>query len=48
MKKLITAIIFIFCTTYLSAVELSKPTRALNGTNITYNYTSDRSYNVNC
>lgn len=32
--------------TPLSATELSPPTSALNSTNITYNYTSGRSYNV--
>jgi hypothetical protein len=30
----------------LSASELTLPTESLNGTNITYDYTSGRSYNV--
>jgi phenolic acid decarboxylase len=30
----------------LIASDLAEPTRQLNGTNITYNYTSGRSYNV--
>ncbi len=46
MKKLITVFIIVLYSTYLSAAELSKATRVLNGTNITYNYTSGRSYNV--
>ena len=38
-------VIFLFTAT-LEAAELSLPTRDLNSTNITYNYTSGRSYNV--
>lgn len=46
MKLLITMLVIIVSTTALEASELSLPTRKLNGTNITYNYTSGRSYNV--
>lgn len=46
MKPLIILwVIFLFTAT-LEASELSWPTRDLNSTNITYNYTSGRSYNV--
>lgn len=31
---------------WADAAELASPSRELNGTNITYNYTSGRSYNV--
>lgn len=46
MKLLITMLVIFVFTTALEASELSSPTRELNGTNITYNYTSGRSYNV--
>ena len=46
MKTLISMLVIILFTTVLQASELSLPTRNLNGTNITYNYTSGRSYNV--
>ena len=36
----------IIFTTVLEASEISLPTRKLNGTNITYEYTSGRSYDV--
>lgn len=49
-KSLLTILIVITFTlmhiTSLSAAELSPPTSALNNTDITYNYTSGRSYNV--
>jgi len=46
MKIIITILACILFTTALHASELSLPTRNLNGTDITYNYTSGRSYNV--
>jgi len=46
MKTLITMLVIFVFTTAIEASEISLPTRKLNGTNITYNYTSGRSYNV--
>ena len=46
MKIIISILACILFTTALHASELSLPTRDLNGTDITYNYTSGRSYNV--
>ena len=46
MKIIISILVCILFTTALHASELSLPTRNLNGTDITYNYTSGRSYNV--
>jgi phenolic acid decarboxylase len=46
MKLLITMLVISIYTTVLNASELSLPTQKLNGTDITYNYTSGRSYNV--
>ena len=46
MKILISIFLSILFTTALHASDLSLPTRNLNGTDITYNYTSGRSYNV--
>lgn len=46
MKSLITLLTLAFFIATLQASELVSPTRQLNGTNITYNYTSGRSYNV--
>jgi len=46
MKSLISILIIFIFTAVTEASELSLPTRQLNGTNITYNYTSGRSYNV--
>lgn len=45
MKIIILILTSIF-TTVLHASELSLPTQNLNGTDITYDYTSGRSYNV--
>jgi len=44
-KVLLLLSLFIFFT-QIQAAELSPLTRSLNGTDITYNYTSGRSYNV--
>ena len=45
--KLFVKILMVFIfTSGLEASELSLPSRALNNTDITYNYTSGRSYNV--
>jgi hypothetical protein len=44
MKTL--AILLMLFFTAPHAAELSKPTRELNGIDMTYNYTSGRSYNV--
>lgn len=46
MKIIISIIASILFTTALHASELSLPTLNLNGTDITYSYTSGRSYNV--
>ena len=46
MKSLITLLAVILFSSSLFAAELSSPTLKLNGTNITYNYTSGRSYIV--
>jgi len=46
MKSLITILVMLVFTAATEASEPSLPTRELNGTNITYNYTSGRSYNV--
>lgn len=46
MKSLLVLICTFIASTQLSAAELSVPTRDLNNTNISYNYTSGRSYNV--
>ncbi len=46
MKILLITLIITFFTTSVQASGLSLLTRKLNGTNITYNYTSGRSYNV--
>ena len=44
--KLFFTIFIVFFTTALEASELSLTSRELNSTNITYNYTSGRSYKV--
>ncbi len=44
--KLLFAICGLFFAVLSGASELSLPTRDLNSTNITYHYTSGRSYNV--
>ncbi|MEH6502818.1 MAG: hypothetical protein V7682_02830 [Cycloclasticus sp.] len=46
MKLFFTLFVVFIFTTALEASELSLPSRELNSTNITYNYTSGRSYNV--
>jgi len=46
MKTLISIFLSFVLTTAVQAAELSLPTRDLNGTDITYDYTSGRSYNV--
>jgi hypothetical protein len=46
MKLLITLCIALLLSATLAASELSLPTRELDGTDITYDYTSGRSYNV--
>ena len=46
MKSIVGLILIIAFTTTLNAAELSSLTRALNGTSISYDYTSGRSYNV--
>lgn len=45
MKRLIFILLLGF-TSFTQARELAPETHALDGTNITYNYTSGRSYNV--
>lgn len=45
MKKIIFILLFFHINT-LFADELVEPTLKMNGLNITYNYTSGRSYNV--
>ena len=46
MKTFITLAVVFFISLQLNAAELTSPTRKLNGIDITYNYTSGRSYNV--
>lgn len=46
MKRYILIVILGIFTTMLEAAELSPLTRELNGTDITYEYTNGRSYNV--
>ena len=46
MKTFFLVLVITFFAVFVQAEELSLPTRELNGTNITYNYTSGRSYNV--
>ena len=47
MRYIISLFLFLFFTTSSAlAKELAALTRDLNGTNITYHYTSGRSYNV--
>jgi len=46
MKTLISILLSFMLTTAAQAAELSLPTRDLNGTDITYDYTSGKSYNV--
>jgi len=46
MKTVISLFVFFILMATSTAAELQSPTRKLNGTNITYNYTSGRSYNV--
>lgn len=46
MKSLIIALVFFAFDSVVEASELSLLTQELNSTNITYNYTSGRSYNV--
>jgi len=46
MKLFIAACFGLLFVSAAPAAELSEPTRALNGTNITYAYTSGRSYHV--
>ncbi len=44
--KVLSLIFIIFFMTLVQAQELVEPTQKLNGTEITYNYTSGRSYHV--
>ena len=46
MKSFLTLMCAFIASTQLTAAELSAPTRDLNNTDISYNYTSGRSYNV--
>lgn len=46
MKPIVALLLCFFIATPLQAAEPSAPTRALNGTDITYEYDSGRSYNV--
>jgi phenolic acid decarboxylase len=46
MRILLSVLLLTFITVNVGAAELSLPTQGLNGTNISYNYTSGRSYNV--
>ncbi len=46
MKSILFMMCFIFSSSVVNAAELAPLTRKLNGSNITYNYTSGRSYNV--
>jgi len=46
MKTVISLFVLFTLMATSTAAELQPPTRKLNGTNITYNYTSGRSYNV--
>ncbi len=46
MKSLLTLMLIIVFSTTIKASELSTPTRKLDGTSISYDYTSGRSYNV--
>lgn len=46
MLRRYVIVLLICLVNALHAVELQEPTRILNGTNITYEYTSGRSYNV--
>lgn len=46
MRKFITIIVSMFFSMQLNASELTPLTPKLNGTDIIYNYTSGRSYNV--
>jgi len=46
MRILFSVLLIAFSAVIAEAAELSLPTRELNGTNISYNYTSGRSYNV--
>jgi len=46
MKSLLALILVIVFSTTIQASEISTPTRNLDGTSISYDYTSGRSYNV--
>lgn len=46
MRLLFSSFLLLLITLPSSAAELAAPTDKLNDTNITYNYTSGRSYNV--
>ncbi|WP_339673963.1 MoaF N-terminal domain-containing protein [Dasania marina] len=46
VKIVISCLFLSLISTAIVASELSQETRELNGTSITYNYTSGRSYNV--
>jgi len=46
MKTLFSMLLTLIFSTTVHSSELSSLTQELNGTNITYNYTSGRSYNV--
>ena len=46
MKVLIALVVSLLLSLNLNAAELKNLTRELDGTDITYNYTSGRSYNV--
>ncbi len=46
MKRLIPLLVILYFTSLAQASELASPTHNLDGTDITYNYTSGRSYNV--
>lgn len=46
MKKLVLLFTFMFVTTISNAADIVPLTQSLNGTNITYEYTSGLSFNV--
>lgn len=46
MNHLISTLLLLILSSGIQAAELAKPTQTLNETDITYNYTSGRSYNV--
>lgn len=46
MKLLTPLLLMLVMNTHINAAELANETQKLNGTNISYHYTSGRSYNV--